>query len=147
VGVELQFRGWVMDRFSLGLGAEWSRFVDERSRTTFNVNNAAITASAYNHMQMTNARLLLHYYLMQGNVRPYIGPNVGLGWTWFETQAADLVLSDTQFSMNFGGEVGVLFGERPTVMANLRYTWVPAAEFLAQVDDIQTVSVLVGVGL
>lgn len=147
VGVDLQFRGWVMDQVSLGLSAGWSSFVDERPRSTFNVENAAITASAYNRMQMTNARLLVHYYLGQGNVRPYIGPNIGLGWTWFEMEAADLALSDTQFSMNFGGELGALFGDDPAVLANLRYTWIPAAEFLGVVSNVQTLSAQVGIGL
>ena len=147
VGVELQFRGWVMDQLSLGLSVGWSSFVDERSRSTFTVENAAITASAYNRMQMTNARLLAHYYLSQGNIRPYIGPNIGLGWTWFELEAADLVFADTQFSMNFGGELGAVFGDDPAILANLRYSWIPGADFLGIVSNVQTVSAQVGIGL
>lgn len=147
VGVELQFRGWVMDQLSLGLSAGWSSFVDERPRETFTVDNAAVTASTYNRMQMTNARLLVHYYLGQGNVRPYIGPNIGLGWTWFELEAADLVFSDTQFSMNFGGELGAVFGDDPAVLANLRYSWMPGADFLGIVSNVQTISAQVGIGL
>lgn len=147
IGVELQLRGWVADRFSLGLSAEWSTFVDERSRTTFSVENAAVTASAYNRLQMTNARLAAHYYIGQGSVRPYIGPHAGVGWTWFEAEVADLELSETQFSMIFGGELGALFGRDPSVLANIRYSWMPGAEFLGLVSNVQTISAQVGIGL
>lgn len=147
IGVELQFRGWVADRISLALSADWSSFVDERPRTTYSLENAMVTASTYNSLQMTNARLAAHYYLGQGNVRPYIGPHAGVGWSWFETEVADLALSDTQFSVLLGAELGALFGRDPSILGNLRYSWLPSADFLGVVSNVQTISAQVGIGL
>jgi hypothetical protein len=147
IGVELQFRGWVADRVSLAVSADWSSYVDERPRTTYSLDNAEVTASTYNSVQMTNARLAAHYYLAQGDIRPYVGPHAGVGWSWFETEVADLALSDSQFSFLLGGDLGALFGRDPSVLANVRYSWLPAADFLGVVTNVQTISAQVGIGL
>jgi hypothetical protein len=150
LGFEIQFNGWVLDNLSLGVSGEWATYVDNRARTTFSVEDSAITATAYNYMQTTAAHFLVHYFFPGGGpVRPYIGPHVGVSWSMFDLEAADLALSDSEFSINFGGETGVEipFGRNaPVALANLRYSFAPAAEFRNIVSNVQSFGLLLGIG-
>jgi hypothetical protein len=150
LGFELQFQGWVLPNVSIGVSGEWATYVDDRPRTTYESGNTALTATAYNYLQTTSAHLMAHYYFLEeGPVQPYIGPHIGISWASFSTQIADLLLSDTQFSFAWGVEGGVLipFGyNAPVGLVNVRYSNLPAAEFLGQVTNVQSLSVLLGVG-
>jgi outer membrane protein W len=150
LGFEIQFNGWVLDNLSLGVSGEWATYVDNRPRTTVTVDQSAITATAYNYMQTTSAHFLVHYFFPGGGpVRPYIGPHAGVSWTMFDLEAADLALSDSEFSFNFGGEAGVEipFGHNaPVALANLRYSFAPAAEFRNIVTNVQSFGLLLGIG-
>jgi hypothetical protein len=101
-------------------------------------------------MQTTAAHFLVHYFFPGGGpVRPYIGPHVGVSWSMFDLEAADLALSDSEFSINFGGETGVEipFGRNaPVALANLRYSFAPAAEFRNIVSNVQSFGLLLGIG-
>jgi hypothetical protein len=150
LGFELQFSGWVTKTLSLGVSGEWATYVDNRRRTTYSLESGALTATAYNYMQTTSARLLIHYcFLGQGPIQPYIGPHVGVSWSSFDSEAADLVLSDSEVSVNFGGEAGVQipFGPNaPAVLVNFRYSMSPAAEFRHSVSNVQSIGMLLGLG-
>lgn len=150
LGFEIQFNGWVLDNLSLGVSGEWATYVDNRPRTTVTVDQSAITATAYNYMQTTSAHFLVHYFFPGGGpVRPYIGPHAGVSWTMFDLEAADLALSDSEFSFNFGGEAGVEipFGRNaPVALVNLRYSFAPAAEFRNIVTNVQSFGLLLGIG-
>lgn len=150
LGFEIQFSGWVLDNLSLGVSGEWATYVDNRPRTTFSVDESAITATAYNYMQTTSAHFLVHYFFPGGGpVRPYIGPHVGVSWSMFDLEAADLALTDTEFSINFGGETGVEipFGRNaPVALVNLRYSFAPAAEFRNIVSNVQSFGLMLGIG-
>jgi hypothetical protein len=150
LGFELQFQGWVLPNLSLGLSGEWSTFVDNRPRTTYELESAAVTATAYNYLQTTSARLLVHYYFLgEGPLLPYVGPHVGVSWASFDSEAADLSLTDSQVSVVFGGEAGVEvpFGRSaPVVLLNVRYSLAPALEFRDAVSNVQTLGLMIGIG-
>ena len=150
LGFEIQFNGWVLDNLSLGVSGEWATYVDNRPRTTVTVDQSAITATAYNYMQTTSAHFLVHYFFPGGGpVRPYIGPHAGVSWSMFDLEAADLALSDSEFSFNFGGEAGVEipFGRNaPVALVNLRYSFAPAAEFRNIVTNVQSFGLMLGIG-
>lgn len=150
LGFEAQFRYWLSPNLSLGASGEWATFVDEQPRTTYEIDNVAVTATSYNHIQTSSARFLVHYYpIVAGSFLPYIGPHVGVGWSMFELEAADLAISDSESSIAVGLEGGAAFplGERgPTLLVNIRYSFLPTAEFRRAVDNMQTVGMLVGVG-
>lgn len=150
LGFELQFNAWVLDNLSLGVSGEWATYVDNRPRTTVAVDRTAVTATAYNYTQTTTARLLVHYcFDSSGPVRPYIGPHVGVSWSSFELQAADLSLSDNEVSVNFGGEVGMeipLGRYAPVALLNVRYSFAPEAEFRSLVTNVQSIGMMLGVG-
>lgn len=153
VGFELQVRYWLSSRFTVGAGGDWATFVQNRDRNTQDINSTTtITATAYNYMQTSNLRAQAQVYLLdQGPVMPYIGANFGVGWTTFYSEVADLVFSDTQASVLFGGDIGaaIPLSERgtPLAMVNLRWSMAPAAEFLNGVENVQTLGLSLGVGL
>jgi hypothetical protein len=150
LGFELQFKGWLLDQLALGVSGEWVTYVDEQPRETFSVDRAAITATLYNYVQTTSARFLVHYYFLErGWVRPFIGPHLGVSWSSFELEAADLALSDSEVSVNFGGEAGLeipLGRYAPVALLNVRYSFSPEAEFRNTVSNVQSLGFMVGIG-
>src|SRR5688572_20002808 len=64
LGFEIQLQTWVLPVLSVGVSGEWATFVDNRPRTTYTLDTGALTATAYNYMQSTSARVLVHYYFL-----------------------------------------------------------------------------------
>lgn len=150
LGLEAQFRAWLLSRLSLGVSGEWATFVDQRSRETVAIDSMTITAPASTDIQTLTTRFLVHYYLFDaGRVLPYVGPHLGIGWSVFDVEAARRTVSDSETSLVLGVEGGVVLplGEgAPVMLAHLRYSYLPTAEFQRTVDDVRTVGMLVGVG-
>jgi hypothetical protein len=141
VGFELLFQYWVLSRLTVGAGMDWQTYWDAAPRSTYPVQNGAITATADNSVQNGAARFIARFYAIdKGPVLPYAGVNVGLGWSTFQSHAADLALYDNTLSFLLGGELGVLLVAAPDVpifTAGARYTNLPAADFLA-VTNVQS---------
>jgi hypothetical protein len=149
IGFELQLRRWLSPELSLGASGQWNTYLDERPRSTYERENAALTATAYNDIQLAVLRLLLHYYpLESGWALPYVGPHVGIGWARFRTQTADLELSESDASISIGAEAGAFFPMGPygpKLVAGVRYSLLPALE-LARATNMQAFTVQVGLG-
>jgi hypothetical protein len=149
LGFEVQLHAWVTRNITLGVAGDWATYVDNRPRTTYSVDNAAVTATAYNYTQTSSARFLAHYYLIDdGPVLPYVGAQVGVTWSYFETQAADLLISDSEVSVAFGGEAGIevpMGRNAPVALVNVRYSVAPAAEF-RNVSNVQSLGLMLGIG-
>ena len=150
LGFEVQILAWVNNQIALGIDGDWATYVDNRPRTTYNVENGAVTATAYNYTQTSSVRFLANYFLMDdGPVLPYVGLHAGVSWATFESQEADLTLSDTEFSFSWGGQAGIqvpLGRYAPIALVNLRYVNTPAQEFLGQVSNVQSLGLLLGIG-
>jgi hypothetical protein len=149
IGLELQLRRWVSPELSLGVSGQWNTYLDERPRSTYERENAALTATAYNDIQLAVLRMLLHYYPLQsGWALPYLGPHVGIGWARFRTQTADLELAENEASISVGAEAGAFFPMGPygpMLAADVRYSLLPSMEF-ARATNLQMVTVHVGLG-
>jgi opacity protein-like surface antigen len=147
IGFELQFRYWVLPNLSLGVSSDWQTLNDTRPRTTYPIEDGALTATAYNSVQTGAARAIVHYYFLDdGPVLPYAGANIGIGWSTFQTQAADIAFYDDQTSVLLGAELGALIraGDRgPTFLLGIRYTALPAMEFM-NVTDVQSLALQLG---
>jgi hypothetical protein len=147
VGFELLFRYWVHPRINVGLSTDWQTFNDSRERTTYPIGTGAVTATAFNSVRTGTIRLGGDYYFAnRGVVQPFAGLNIGFGWSTFQTSAADLVLYDNENSIVLGGGLGVAFmfsREAPRLLLGARYSYMPAANFLAA-NDIQTIALQVG---
>jgi hypothetical protein len=150
LGFEVQLLAWVNNQIALGIDGDWATYVDNRPRTTYNAPNGAVTATAYNYTQTSSLRFLANYFLMEeGPVLPYVGLHAGVSWATFESQEADLTLSDTDFSFSWGGQAGIqvpLGRYAPIALVNLRYVNTPAQEFLGQVSNVQSLGLLLGIG-
>jgi hypothetical protein len=147
LGFDLRFRYWLNERVTLGLDADWQTLTDERDRTTYEIANGAVTARAHNSAQTGAIRAAAEFYFLEESVaRPFIGANVGFGWTNFRTNAADLVYADTKESVVLGGELGGLFTfsrQAPRLLVAGRYSYQPSADFL-NVTNVQTIALMVG---
>jgi hypothetical protein len=147
VGFELLFQYWLTSRFTIGASADWQTFWDTHPRTTYGIENGAVTATADNSIQNGAARLITRFYVLeQGPVLPYAGLNIGIGWSTFQSAAADLALYGNTGSVLLGGELGVAVvasRDAPIIAVGGRYSALPAADFL-NVTDVQTFTFQLG---
>jgi hypothetical protein len=148
LGFEFLGKYWVMEQLTVGADVDWQTFVDSRPRTTTQIDHGAVTATAYNSVQLGALRAGADYYVETGTpLMPYAGLNLGFAWSTFETSAADITLYDNQESFIVGGELGAAlnFGkEVPILLIGGRYSYQPSAEFLDTVTDMQTITIQLG---
>ncbi|HET7544906.1 MAG TPA: hypothetical protein VFK05_33795 [Polyangiaceae bacterium] len=147
LGFEFMLRSFVLPQVSLGASADFQSFVATKPRATYQLDNGALTATAYNTVQTVALRGTLHFYaLKNGPVLPYAGVTFGLGWSTFQSAAAGLAFYDNQASVLLGADAGALFPITDSSLALLfavRYLALPVSEFLS-VDSVQSVSLQFG---
>ena len=150
LGLELQLRYWALQQLSISLAGEWAWFADVRPRTTYQVDHATVRATAYDSMANSTLRLGAQYYLLrEGLALPYVGPHLGVGWTHYRSETADLELTEEEFSFVYGAEAGVLLpmtGSGPMFLFQVRYAAQPGSEFRSLVSNVQTLSFTAAVG-
>lgn len=148
VGFEISLRYWLHPRFTIGGGVEWQTYRDDKPRTTYQITDGAVTATAYNSLQTGSLRVGGDFYFLdRGPVLPYLGANIGYAWSTFQSSAADLLLYDNKDSVVVGVEAGALFAlapRAPLVVLAARYNAAPALEFLNSVKDVQSVTFQLG---
>jgi len=147
-GLELFVKYWVHPRISIGASVDWQTFADEKPRTTYQVQNGAVTATAYNSALLGAARASGDFYFLdEGPILPYVGANVGFGWSTLQTSAADIAIYDNQSSVVLGAQAGIVIDpspRAPKILLGGRYTAEPAVSFLS-VQDVQTIVLQLGV--
>jgi hypothetical protein len=150
-GFDVLFQYWLHKNFTIGGAVGWQTYSDERPRETYQLDtsgDAALTATFHNSVQNGAARLVGRGYLFDdGPVLPFGGLSIGVGWTTFQSSAADIALYDNTTSILLGAELGALFvpsSNGPMFTASARYTVLPAASF-GKVDDVQSVTFQLGV--
>jgi hypothetical protein len=141
VGFELLFQYWATSHITVGAGMDWQSFWDSQPRTTYGIDNGALTATADNTVQNGAARFIARYYLLEtGLLLPYAGLNAGIGWSTFQSTASTVILYDNTVSILYGGEIGLGMAPSPSsplLTAGVRYTTLPGADFLG-VTSVQT---------
>ncbi len=147
LGFEFLVRYFALPQLSIGASTDFQTFIATRPRTTYPIDNGAVTATAYNSVQNSAVRASAHYYFLEdGPVLPYVGASIGIGWSTFQSAAADLAIYDNQTSVLLGGDVGALFplaNSSLSFLTAVRYSALPSADFL-KVTDVQSVSLQVG---
>jgi len=147
LGFEFLVRYFALPQLSIGASTDFQTFIATRPRTTYPIENGAVTATAYNSVQSAAVRASVHYYFLKdGPVLPYAGGNIGVSWSTFQSAAADLAIYDNQTSILLGGDLGALFplqNSSLTLMTALRYSALPSAEFL-EVSDVQSLTLQFG---
>jgi len=148
LGIELQVNYWILSRLTIGGSIDWQTFVDSRPRTTQQISNGAITATAYNTVQAGALRGGADFYFLEeGMFLPYVGANIGFGWATFQSSFADISLYDNQESFVFGLELGSAFAfapNAPLLFVGGRYSNMPSSEFLGVVTDTQSITLQLG---
>lgn len=148
-GFDLSLRYWLHPRITLVGEVEWQTYRDEKPRTTYPLGNGALTATAYNSLQTGSLRFGADFFLLeQGPLLPFVGVNIGYGWSTFQTAAADIALYDDQDSVVLGAELGALFAlspRAPLILVAGRYSAAPSMEFLNSVKDVQSITIQLGV--
>ena len=148
VGFELLVQYWATAHVTVGASMDWQTYWDTRPRSTYSVDNGAVTATADNSIRNGAARAFGRYYFLdQGMVLPYAGLNIGVGWSTFQTAASTVSLYDNTLSILLGAELGVAFAparEVPLFTLGARYQTLPAADFLA-VTNVQSLTFQAGV--
>ncbi|HEX2674569.1 MAG TPA: hypothetical protein VHM25_27020, partial [Polyangiaceae bacterium] len=113
------------------------------------LRNGAVTATAYNSVLLGAARASGDFYFMdEGPILPYVGVNVGFGWSTLQTAAADIAIYDNQSSVVLGAQAGIVIdtsSRAPKVFVGGRYTAEPVVSFLDSVHDVQTIVLQLGV--
>lgn len=147
-GLELFLKFWVHPRITIGASVDWQTYTDERPRTTYQLKNGAVTATAYNSVLLGAIRAGGDFYFLdEGAVLPYVGANVGFGWSTLQTAAADIAIYDNQSSVVLGAQAGVVIDtspRAPKILLGGRYTAEPVVSFLSSVHDVQTIVLQVG---
>jgi hypothetical protein len=148
-GLELFVKYWVHPRVSIGASVDWQTYADEKPRTTYQIRNGAVTATAYNSVLLGSVRASGDFYFMdEGPILPYVGANIGFGWSTLQTAAADIALYDNQSSVALGAQAGIVIdtsSRAPKILIGGRYTAEPVVSFLNTVHDVQTIVLQLGV--
>ena len=148
VGFQILGEYWVTRQLAIGAALDWQTYWDTRPRNTYQVENGALTATPDNSVQNGSARTITRYYFQdEGKVLPYAGVNIGIGWTTFQSAAADLAFYDNTLSVLLGAELGAAIAPTPRgplFTVGARYAYMPTADFLS-VTNIQSVDFLIGV--
>jgi opacity protein-like surface antigen len=149
VGFDISLRYWFHPRLSIGAEVEWQTYRDDKPRTTYQVTDGAVTATAYNSLQAGSLRATMDFYLLdRGPVLPFVGASVGYGWSTFQSAAADIQVYDNQDSVVAGAELGALVAlspRAPLLLVAGRYSGAPSMEFYKIVKDVQAITLQVGV--
>jgi len=148
-GLELLVKYWIHPRITIGASVDWQTYADEKPRTTYQLRNGAVTATAYNSVLLGAVRAGGDFYFLdEGPVLPYVGANIGFGWSTLQTAAADFALYDNQSSIVLGAEAGIVIDpspRAPKILLGGRYTAEPVVSFLDSVHDVQTIVLQLGV--
>ena len=148
LGFEFLVRYFALPQLSFGVSTDFQTFIATQPRTTYPIDNGAVTATAYNSVQSSAVRAAAHYYfLKEGSVLPYAGASIGVGWSTFQSAMADIVIYDNQTSVLLGADLGAVFplaNSSLALMTAFRYSALPSAEFL-NVTDVQSLTLQFGV--
>lgn len=147
-GFSFEARSMVAERISAGIGFTYNRFDQTYSNVTLDLDSGGtFSGPVYRYNDQLAIKGLLHYYLGQGPIQPYLGVGLGGVWSYAFAQTADLANSDDGFDFIASPEVGLTFTAArgaSSVGLNVafRYNYT-TADFL-RVNDAQSMALVVG---
>ncbi len=97
--------------WSLGIGGHWAEFAQNYPRTTYPIENGALTGAAYRRVWTTSLLAEAHVYLAPDEtVSPYLGVGAGASWMKNEVLMTDLTIGDDLVhGFTVSPEAGLLF--------------------------------------
>jgi hypothetical protein len=76
-GVQGEVRRGIARHLSLGLGATWNWFAENRSRGEVRYASATVTGPLYERARFVTIRGTAHWYVGDGPIQPYVGAGIG----------------------------------------------------------------------
>lgn len=152
-GFSMEFRSIVKPKVSVGLAFDYNRFDRTNSLETVAVSgvpNAVLSGPTYRYADDFGIKVTGHYYLMDGNLRPYAGVGIGGNWAYAYGQTADLAQTKSEFAFLLTPEVGLLFDlakGRSAVSINLAFRYNYTTADFGKVKDQQWLSEVVGISV
>lgn len=148
-GFSFEGRSMVKERLSIGLGFTYNRFEQTHSLlSTTTPNGGTLSGPVYRYADQLGFKALVHAYLLEGPLQPYVGVGIGGVWTYAYAQTTDLARADDGFDFIASPEVGLTFTAAhgaSSIGLNfaVRYNYT-TADFLS-VNDAQSLAVVIGV--
>jgi hypothetical protein len=148
-GFSFEGRSMVRPKLSVGLGFNWNRYDQTFSLLSVSPSTGGGTLSGpvYRYADALAVKGLLHYYLREGPLRPYLGVGLGGVWTYAYAQTADLARSDNGFDFIASPELGLMWTAAhgaSSLGLNLAFRYnFTTADFLS-VSNAQTLNFVIG---
>lgn len=153
---DTSFRGWsfewrsmVAERISAGIGFTYNRYSQTYSNLVMSLpSGGTFSGPVYRYADQIGLKALIHGYLMDGPLRPYLGVGIGGVWSYGYAQTADLTNSDNGFDFLLSPEAGVVFtaakgASSVGLNAAIRYNFTTAD--ILRASNIQTLSYVIGI--
>ncbi len=130
-GFSFEGRNFLRNNISVGLSFSWNRFNQTKDLVSVPITNGTASGPVYRDASMFAIRGLVHFYLLPGALRPYVGAGIGGSWDYAFQQVADLSRSQSNFDFIVDPEVGLLLSTQRgygTIALNVaaRYTYTTA---------------------
>jgi hypothetical protein len=109
----------------LGLSFGYNGFYESKSRETFRLDSAAVTAKLYRYANAWPVALLARYQFLQPRspLRPYLGVGLGAAFIDTTTLVTDLSYDDSSTGFLLAPEAGLLAHLSKAVMLCAAYTF------------------------
>jgi opacity protein-like surface antigen len=150
-GFSMEFRSIVKPRVSAGLAFDYNRFDRTNSlETVARPGGGTLSAPTYRYADDFGIKATGHYYLADGNLRPYAGLGIGGNWSYAYAQTADLASTDSDFSFLLTPEVGLLFdlaAGKSSVSLNVAFRYNYSTADFGSVKDQQWLSEVIGISV
>jgi hypothetical protein len=109
VGFDLDGRYWFARNVSIGLDATYTRLYDTLDHGTYPIDDGAVTATIYRHVDLVGLVPEAHFYFApDGGVIPYVGLGAGLSSATFRILVSDLDVKKTNLGLIVSPEGGIL---------------------------------------
>lgn len=109
-GGQFDFRSFYRSNISTGLTVGWNAYQEYTPRSTYQIENGAITTDLTKYVYTLPILLNLHYYYpLNEYVRPYVGGGIGTMYSEREIFFNVYSISESKWGFAVRPEVGILF--------------------------------------
>lgn len=150
--LDFQFRYFFAKGFSVGGGFNWTAFVEQNPRSTYQLDNGAITATVYPRFETVAFTAITHWHpFSMGPLMPFVGFGIGPASYQYRLAVADVAFSLQNWTVAFAPELGATFdwklpnGQSLGFHVTFRYTAMGAKLEQQGIDNAQTLSLVTGI--
>jgi outer membrane protein W len=140
----------INDQLYMGMELGWNSFSEYKQRTTYQVENGAITTDLYTYSHNIPLAVRTDYFVpMDGSIIPYIGLSVGTMYSDQSIYFSNYVIEDEAWGFMVRPQIGALIAldvaRRQFIDIGLRYSWSnPDFRFFEEVEAIEYLGIHIG---